>query len=608
LFNQDGKQLMAESIYLYGLMLLVVDIKFEGSVRERLLIGYVRYSAQKSSMESNIDDVCKLLRSTGYASNKPKPANYPESYFSRVKINPVILNQTIGRLRTDDLYNQMNLFPQPEHRSHALSNQAAMLYVLLYFRPEMLHNEQAVMREIVDKFFPDNWILSIYLGNIIVNLSEAWDGYKAAKNALGNTLIVTNIKQQATNHLNKLTECIKEVKLHLNEGFLTQDYLLLHLNKVFSLLRQSNCTLKWSILHTSQLSQLSEANKKLKAIRDQLIKDFQYDEYKLLDLLLNLSQLEFNVREIYRKMIEQKQSQWELLKKEAKERALELSEVFTGTKPLTRIAKNENLQKWFMLISTKIEALSFNASTGTGSTSTGRDITQLVNAIQEVLHYHEIDKNLQVKQFILDTANFLTQMINTCNIKDDALAQMETISDMSYALQLIDNFTTEMQKLIKNKPSLVIKLRANFLKLAFAHDLPLLRISQANSSDYMSVTQYYSGELVSYVRKVLQIIPKSMFNLLAEIISIQTNKLKEVPTLLNKENLKEFAQLDQRYEIAKLTYSISLYTEGILQMKSAQIGCLIVDSAQLLEDGIRKELVKQIAAALHNQLQFTGYI
>jgi len=223
------------------------------------------------------------------------------------------------------------------------------------------------------------------------------------------------------------------------------------------------------------------------------------------------------------------------IKKEAKERTLELSEVFTGTKPLTRIAKNENLQKWFMLISTKIEALSFNATTGTGgtgsntgtTTSTGRDITQLVNAIQEVLHYHEIDKNLQVKQFVLDTANFLTQMINTCNIKDDALAQMETMSDMSYALQLIDNFTVEMQKLIKNKPSLVIKLRATFLKLAFAHDLPLLRITQANSSDYMSVTQYYSGELVSYVRKVLQIIPKSMFNLLAEIISIQTNKLKE---------------------------------------------------------------------------------
>ena len=57
-----------------------------------------------------------------------------------------------------------------------------------------------------------------------------------------------------------------------------------------------------SVLHTSHLSLLAEANKRFKAIRDQVIKDFQYDEYKLLDLLLNLSQLEFNVREIYRKI------------------------------------------------------------------------------------------------------------------------------------------------------------------------------------------------------------------------------------------------------------------------------------------------------------------
>jgi hypothetical protein len=64
-----------------------------------------------------------------------------------------IINQVIGRLRTDDLYNQMNTYPLPEHRSHALSNQAIMLYVLLYFKTEILHNEQAVMREIVDKVF-----------------------------------------------------------------------------------------------------------------------------------------------------------------------------------------------------------------------------------------------------------------------------------------------------------------------------------------------------------------------------------------------------------------------------------------------------------------------
>ena len=43
--------------------------------------------------------------------------------------------------------------------------------------------------------------------------------------------------------------------------------------------------------------------------------------------------------------------------------------------------------------------------------------------------------------------------------------------------------------------------------MASALDLPLLRINQAGSQDLMSVSQYYSGELVAYVRKVLQVGP-----------------------------------------------------------------------------------------------------
>lgn len=43
-------------------------------------------------------------------------------------------------------------------------------------------------------------------------------------------------------------------------------------------------------------------------------------------------------------------------------------------------------------------------------------------------------------------------------------------------------------------------------QLASALDLPLLRINQANSADLLSVSQFYSGELVAYVRKVCYMI------------------------------------------------------------------------------------------------------
>lgn len=116
---------------------------------------------------------------------------------------------------------QVSAYPLPEHRSTALATQAAMLCVCLYFTPSILHTQQAKMREIVDKYFPDNWVrrlywscqfqkcdfldiaistlylqvISIYMG-ITVNLVEAWEPYKAAKTALNYTLDTANIREQ----------------------------------------------------------------------------------------------------------------------------------------------------------------------------------------------------------------------------------------------------------------------------------------------------------------------------------------------------------------------------------------------------------------------------
>lgn len=85
-----------------------------------------------------------------------------------------------------------------------------MLYVILYFNPLVLYNQQAKMREIVDKHFPDNWVISIYMG-MTVNLIEAWDPYKAAKTALNNSLESGNIQEHALKHIKRLEESNKQV-------------------------------------------------------------------------------------------------------------------------------------------------------------------------------------------------------------------------------------------------------------------------------------------------------------------------------------------------------------------------------------------------------------
>uniref|UniRef100_A0A8C3I6N3 WASH complex subunit 5 n=1 Tax=Chrysemys picta bellii TaxID=8478 RepID=A0A8C3I6N3_CHRPI len=512
LLNEDGKQLLCEALYLYGVMLLVIDQKIEGEVRERILVSYYRYSAARSA-DSNMDDICKLLRSTGYSSQPgaKRPLNYPESYFSRVPISETFISMVIGRLRSDDIYNQVSAYPLPEHRSTALATQAAMLYVILYFDPSILHTQQAKMREIVDKYFPDNWVISIYMG-ITVNLADAWEPYKAAKTALNYTLDLSNIKEQASRYAAVTERVHAQVQQFLKEGCLREELVLDNIPKLLNCLRDCNVAIRWLMLHT---------------------------------------------------------------------------------------ADSENLQAWFREISKQIMSLNYD-----DSTAAGRKTVQLIQALEEVQEFHQLESNLQVCQFLADTRKFLHQMIRTINIKEEVLITMQIVGDLSYAWQLIDSFTSIMQESIRASPSMVTKLRATFLKLASALDLPLLRINQANSPDLLSVSQYYSGELVSYVRKVLQIIPESMFTSLLKIIKLQTHDIIEVPTRLDKDKLRDYAQLGPRYEVAKLTQAISIFTEGILMMKTTLVGIIKVDPKQLLEDGIRKELVKRVALALHRGLTF----
>jgi len=46
-----------------------------------------------------------------------------------------------------------------------------------------------------------------------------------------------------------------------------------------------------------------------------------------------------------------------------------------------------------------------------------------------------------------------------------------------------------------------------------------------------------------------------MFTLLGRIIDLQTVKIREVPTRLEKDKMREYAQLDERYEVVTVSFS-----------------------------------------------------
>jgi WASH complex subunit strumpellin len=122
--NSEAKRLLSEAVYLYGAMLLLQDRLIPALARERLVVCYIRYKGQNSS--DYVNEVCKLVRSTGYSYN-PKtqteviPPNYPREYFARFSVDRTMTENLINIIKDDDLYSQLPAYPNPEHRSVALA-------------------------------------------------------------------------------------------------------------------------------------------------------------------------------------------------------------------------------------------------------------------------------------------------------------------------------------------------------------------------------------------------------------------------------------------------------------------------------------------------------
>lgn len=382
-------------------------------------MSYYRYSGSKSHSDSNIDDVCMLLRSTGFVAQKSNAnnlikvtqdsvANYPESYFSRFKFEQNFIDMVIGRLRCDDIYNQLSIYPHPDHRSTALSTQAAMLYVCLYFSPKILHSQIAQMREIVDKFFSDNWIISIYMG-ITVNLVDAWYQFKAAKAALTPVVEVDAIKGFCLLHKEKMEKILKQSQEILRDGILTDYFVLQNITKIINLIRQCNVSLRWYFTHASATIYeicRGKATQKTQQIVEFVRKELQYEESNLFELLLNCAQLELVVKEILRTLMQEKTQRWNDFKKEALDRVNELSEAFSGSRPLSKIESNPQLKMWFAEISQEINKLNCE-----NVNLSGRTLIQLIQALEEVQEFHNLQSNMQVKQYLMETREYLTRMI-----------------------------------------------------------------------------------------------------------------------------------------------------------------------------------------------------
>ena len=608
LLDPEGRQLAAEAVHLYAAMLILVETHFEGSVRERIIVAFLRYRA-KGGLDSKMNSVCKLFASigTGLASgNADVP--FEEKLFSRCSVNGEFVQKVIGCLMAENIYPQSDAvsFPDFEHRSTRLAKQASLLYTILYLQLDVLRSDEMKMRAIVDRFFSDNWMVAINSG-LIVDLSRKWSKYDAARAAIGNVASSSMAKDLYASNHHSMKQCTVELHGYLTHGNLTDELILKNKSQILDCARRSNVALRWSILHRNSSAAKREASPRASVDVVSAL-DGPAMDVEVLQLLLLTAHFEDKVRQSLSRILDSREDIWTSSRSEVVTKLSQVSSFFRKNEKSAErdSSNNEHLIKWFEDMGLEVESLSLeDAADAVSSTFTRAQFC--IEALQEMAKYEIIDSSLHLKTTIVDAQNLLHHMVRVGTFTPNTLLALNNISEMTYAEDAIKVYSPIFQEKIAKDPSTVSLLRSLFLKLSHCLEAPVHRLVQWKGNNYIdtqNIRFYHEKSFASLISSILQVIPSSVFNLVLSIADVKGRMIEPIPAKIETSALAKYAQSDHRYQLSLLAYEISVFTEGVTRMQVIPIGGTEVNPTALLHIGLKKELVKHISVILHHTLRF----
>ncbi|KAK9120250.1 hypothetical protein Scep_018343 [Stephania cephalantha] len=584
--SEKGKQLLTESLALFGCLLLLLEHHMRGYLREKLLVAHIR--SDHCFDNPNLEPLCLLCRvhrptaSTAFYQVQSSHLNssmvtvqWPEEILLRFPFPEPVVESVISHLRNCDIYDHTPHYPDLEHRSVALAKQAGYVYVLLFYIPEYLH-DAVLMQEIVAMFFQDLWIVPIFM-DFKVDLSFSWDMYKGAKASLSCCLLPAHVNHLCQLHSSKIKDLMSVLCSTLSEDSLTRDYVLNNSMELLSLIRNCNFSLRWLLLHRTSLY------KKGRDIVISAVAAHQIDEATLILFLLKTSQLEFVVKQLYMELLEEKDAIWLESRQHANDCMQDIFK-YLGSWVISQRVREETLEDIFKNFSLEVGSLDHtNVDHARGK------LHLVISTLTEIKQFHEIEEALPMKQLVSATLQYLQDMLQALNLNKDALLAFSVITDATYSWGFVGDFVGKLFKIIEQDSTIVFNLRPLFLKFRSVLDAPLLRLSQNQSPDLPFVSSYYSSQYRALIYAILEVIPATLFRMLTDDVAqaLQSSQLQKA---IQKDKLQEIIMPAEQFHLMKAFSQMSVFSRALAVFSGTHFGLSEMDIEGWIKEKTRKEL------------------
>jgi Hereditary spastic paraplegia protein strumpellin. len=554
---------LPELLYLYGTLLVVIEMYIPGTIRERFIIAHRRYcrvdsnptpftnsyvAEGVSTHSENFEPLCKLFQRTEVdpSSDDESGITVPENYLNRLKLPSSVVEKIIECLLTQEIYGmETRSFPSFQYLSTRLSMQASMVFIILHFEPKLLKQEDT-MRQMIDRMFHDNWVVPLYNGEM-VDLSVEWNHrYPVVRKALGIVLTEKKIQSIYAMNAKQILLCTEEIRRYLDQNMLTDLYVLEHVEKMLECARASNKALRWRLLHKDSPLLFTDKKGSKFASTTSVV-----DDRDIVDLFLLVSSFEATVREICLRLVEERKNLWSGFKASAVSKMQQLSSYFQGNDSLAHVPKNEKIGIWFKEMATEIVGLNF--------TTTCEDVQFYMDSLNDIGNLHQLDSNAQIKSLLLETKLELVRMVKCEELSDDIDSIIDTISDARYARVAIEYFVPIFHTRSLKDPKSVGYLRPAFIKIASF----LRQVKSSNSTNYDGnfAKTYHSAAVLYFVKEILNVIPLSIFSTYAMIVDMNEESLGHLPTKIGADSITDYL-FEDHYKRAKLTFELSVLTKG----------------------------------------------
>ena len=351
LSHKEIRPVFVESVFSAGVMLLLVDRLIPGPIREKLIVSYYRYKGQ--STIQNFQEIFKLFAQTGYAPptsfsnprDEVKPKKYPVDYFKRCNLDKNIVEKIVGTVVGNDIYEQQLAYPTTnEYQTLAFSQQGSLLVVILFFCPNILERDRRIMYDIFSKHYHDNVVVSFYMGYTI-DIYEYWRDFKEAYSVIDSNVKSNYLREEKNKKISRINIVDHKIKEYLNEGVMTEEYVLKNIENLLMIMREGNLILRWFLL------QRNITNKKFREIINEGL-----NNKDLINLLLNLSQFEDLLKTMFQKLVFNKEEMWENDRNFCIQKLSELISYYSGNSAFNT-TKLEGYSKYFEDVSTRINKL-----------------------------------------------------------------------------------------------------------------------------------------------------------------------------------------------------------------------------------------------------------